>query len=122
MLFRSMKPVHNLVWGRVWNRVYYRVRGRVRDRVGDRVYARIRDQVRDQVWDQVWDQVLDQVRDQVVAVSYWSINIHFKLGASHWFGDFLKLGVMPIFVGGKIKFFGKKGKYLGEYDEKELFG
>jgi hypothetical protein len=27
---------------------------------------------------------------------------------------------MVIFVQGKIKIFGKKGKYLGEYDKKDL--
>jgi hypothetical protein len=27
---------------------------------------------------------------------------------------------MPIFVNGKMKIFGKKGMYLGEYDEKEF--
>ena len=75
-----------------------------------------------QVGDQVWAQVRAQVGDQVWAVSYWSVNIHFELGISHWFGDFLSLGIMPIFVNGKMKVFGKKGMYLGEYDDSELFG
>jgi hypothetical protein len=60
------------------------------------------------------------VWDQVLAVSYWAINIHFDLGIKHWFGDFLKFGVMLIFVNGKVKVFGKNGKYLGEYGEEEL--
>ena len=88
------------------------------DQVGDQVGG----QVWEQVWDQIWDQIWDQVGDQVWATSYWAINIHFDLGISHWFGDFLKLGVMVIFVNGKVKIFGKKGKYLGEYDQKEIFG
>jgi len=28
---------------------------------------------------------------------------------------------MIVFIKGKAKVFGKKGKYLGEYDEKKLF-
>ena len=97
------------------------IRYQIRYQVG----AQVLDQVRVQVWYQVGDQVLDQVGDQVLdqvwAVSYWSVNTHFELGVSHWFGDFLKLGIMPVFIGGKMKVFGKKGKYLGEYDEKDVF-
>ena len=112
----------------------------VRAQVGDQVWDQVRAQVRAQVWDQLWDQVGDQVRaqvgaqvraqvgdqvwdqvwDQVGATSYWAVNIHFDLGISHWFGDLLKLGVMIIFVQGKVKIFGKKGKYLGEYNESEF--
>jgi hypothetical protein len=39
---------------------------------------------------------------------------------NHWFFDFLKLGVMIVFVQGKVKVFGKKGKYLGEYDMEDF--
>jgi hypothetical protein len=60
------------------------------------------------------------VWNQVRITSYWAVNIHFNLGISHWFGDLLKLGVMIIFVQGKIKVFGKKGKFLGEYDKKDF--
>ena len=67
-----------------------------------------------------WAQVWDQVRDQVGATSYWAINLRFSLGLSHWFGDFLKLGVMIVYVQGKAKIFGKKGVYLGEYDQSDL--
>jgi hypothetical protein len=80
----------------------------------------VRNQVRNQVWNQVGNQVWNQVRNQVGATSYWAIKLYFGLPISHWFGDFIKLGVMIIFVNGKIKVFGKKGKYLGEYDEKDL--
>lgn len=69
---------------------------------------------------QVGDQVGDQVRDQVWATSYWGIKITLGLPIHHWFFDFLKLGVMIVFVKGKVKVFGKGGKYLGEYDESEL--
>jgi hypothetical protein len=92
----------------------------LRAQVWDQVGAQVGAQVWDQVWAQVGAQVRAQVWDQVGATSYWSINIHFGLGITHWFGDFLSLGVMPIFVKGKVKFFGEKGMYLGEYDEKEL--
>ena len=90
------------------------------DQVGDQVWNQVWDQVGDQVRDQVWNQVWNQVWDQVRATSYWAVNIHFDLGITHWFGDFLKLGVMIIFVQGKIKVFGKKGKFLGEYNQKDL--
>lgn len=76
------------------------------------VWGQVRGQVRDQVW--------GQVGDQVGTASYWALNIYFNLGISHWLGEFLKLGVMVIFVNGKVKVFGKKGKYLGEYDESEI--
>jgi hypothetical protein len=40
--------------------------------------------------------------------------------SNHWFFDFLKLGVMAVFIKGDIKFYGKKGKYLGQYRQDEL--
>ncbi len=73
-----------------------------------------------QVGAQVWDQVGAQVGAQVWATSYWEIKFIFKLPIKHWFFDFLKLGVMIIFVRGKVKVFGKKGMYLGEYDQKDF--
>ncbi len=128
--------VGNQVWDQVWDQVgdqvWNQVRNQVGDQVGDQVWNQVGDQVgdqvRNQVWnqvgdqvgDQVWDQVGDQVWNQVWATSYWAINLHFELGIKHWFGDFLKLGVMVIFVQDKVKFFGKKGKYLGEYTKEEL--
>ena len=72
------------------------------------------------VRDQVWDQVRDQVRDQVYSTSYWGIKVTLGLPIKHWFFDFLKLGVMIVFVQGKVKVFGKKGKFLGEYDEADF--
>ena len=77
-------------------------------------------QVRDQVWAQVRAQVWAQVRDQVGATSYWGVKIALNLPIDHWFFNFLKLGVIVVFVKGKVKVFGKGGKYLGEYDESEL--
>ena len=100
--------------------------------VGDQVWAQVRDQVRDQVWAQVraqvgdqvraqvGDQVWDQVWAQVGATSYWAVKITLGLPIKHWFFDFLKLGVMIVFVNGKAKVFGKNGMYLGEYDQDEL--
>ena len=70
--------------------------------------------------DQVRAQVRAQVGDQVWATSYWAIKMTFGLPIKHWFFDFLKLGVMVVFVQGKVKVFGKNGKYLGEYDEKDF--
>ena len=80
--------------------------------IGSWIFTQVRGQVRGQVWDQVWDQVW--------ATSYWGVKITLGLPIDHWFFDFLKLGVMIVFVTGKVKVFGKKGKYLGEYDESEL--
>lgn len=65
-------------------------------------------------------QVGDQVRGQVGAASYWGIKVALNLNIKHWFFDFLKLGIIIVFVEGKVKIFGKKGIYLGEYDEKDL--
>lgn len=100
----KMKEPIKMVWDQVLAQVWYQVWAQVVAQVGA--------QVRDQVW--------DQVRDQVWATSYWAVNIHFELGCSHLFGDFLSLGIMPIFMNGKMKVFGKKGKYLGEYDMSEF--
>ena len=89
-----------------------------------KLWAQVWDQVRDQVWaqvrDQVGAQVWAQVGGQVRATSYWAMNIYFSLGIIHPFFDFLKLGVMVVFLKGKVKVFGKKGKFLGEFDESEL--
>ena len=65
-------------------------------------------------------QVGAQVWDQVGAVSYWGVKVSLGLPIKHWFFDFLKLGIMIIFVKGKIKVFGKNGKYLGEYNQSDL--
>ena len=128
----KMKEPIKVVGDQIRYQIRYQVRAQVRDQVGDQVgvqvWAQVRDQVLDQIRDQVRDQVLDQIRDQVWdqvlaqvwATSYWAVNIHFELGCSHLFGDFLSLGIMPIFMNGKMKVFGKKGKYLGEYDMSEF--
>ena len=120
--------VRDQVGAQVRDQVWDQVRDQVRDQVGDQVRDQVRDQVgaqvRDQVWaqvrDQVWDQVRDQVGDQVWATSYWAVKLTLGLPVKHWFFDFLKLGVMIVFVKGKAKIFGKKGKYLGEYNESDL--
>jgi len=132
--------VGDQVGDQVWAQVRTQVRAQIWDQVGNQVGDQVWDQVRDQVWAQVWDQARTQVgdqagdqvgdqvwaqpgtqvKDQVWTTSYWAVNSYFDLGLSHWFGKFLKLGVMVIFVEGKLKIFGKKGKFLGEYDEKEF--
>ena len=81
---------------------------------------KIWDQVRDQVGDQVGDQVWNQVWNQEHATSYWAIKVVLGLPIKHWFFDFLKLGIMVVFVQGEMKVFGKKGKFLGEYKQSDL--
>ena len=112
------------VRAQVWAQVRDQVGAQVRDQVWAQVWAQVRDQVGDQVGDQVLsqvgDQVWDQVRDQVRATSYWAIKLTLGIPIKHWFFDFLKLGVMIMFVRGKVKVFGKKGMYLGEYDQKDF--
>ena len=84
------------------------------------VRARVSNQVGNQVRNQVWDQVGIPVWNQVGATSYWGIKIALSLPIRHWFFDFLELGVMIVFVQGKVKVFGKKGKYLGEYSQEDF--
>ena len=108
--------VGDQVWGQVEYQVAYQVRSQVQDQVEGQVWGQVRSQVQGKVQSQVWNQVRNQVR----ATSYWAVNIYFNLGISHWFGDFLKLGIMIVYTGGKAKVFGKKGEYLGEYDQEEL--
>lgn len=111
--------VRNKLMDQVGEKVMEQVMEQVRPQVGDQVWNQIWNQVRDQFWNQIWNQawnhVWDQVRYQVEDTTYFAINTHFNIGISHWFGDFLSLEVMLIFVDGKIKVFGKEGKYLGEY-------
>src|SRR3990167_3968902 len=124
--------VGDQVWDQIWDQigdqvgdqVWDQIVDQVWDQVWDQIWDEIGDQVGDQVWDQigdqVWDQVWDQIGDQVWATSYWAVKITLGLPIKHWFFDFLKLGVMILFVSGKVKVFGKKGKFLGEYDEEEF--
>ena len=65
-------------------------------------------------------QVWDQVRDQEYSTSYWGVKVALNLPIKHWFFDWLKLGVIIVIVNKKVKIFGKKGKFLGEYDEREI--
>ena len=113
--------VWNQVRNQVWNQVWDQVWNQVWNQVGDQVRNQVRNQVRDQVWNQVRNQVRDQVWNQVGAISYWAVKIVLGLPIKHWFFDFLKLGVIIVFVKGKAKVFGKKGKYLGEYSQENLF-
>ena len=124
ILVPFMDKVRDKVRDKVSDQVRYQVWDQVWDQVGDQVGDQVSYQAWDQVWDQVSyqvrDQVWDQVRDQVRATSYWGVKIALDLPVKHWFFDFLKLGVMIIFVKDKVKIFGKKGMYLGEYDESEI--
>jgi len=120
--------VGSQVWSQVGGQVWSQVGGQVRSQVGDQVWSQVWGQVGGQVGGQVWGQVRSQVGgqvggqvwSQVWAVSYWGIKTQLGLSIKHWFFDFLKLGIMIVFVKGKAKVFGKKGKFLGEYDIKEF--
>jgi hypothetical protein len=116
--------MRNKVKNQVGNQVWDQVRNHVWNQVWNQVLNQVRNQVMNQVWDQVgnqvWNQVLNQVWDQMRITSYWAINIYFNLGITHWISKLLDLGIMVIFVQGKIKVFGKNGKYLGEYNESDL--
>jgi len=124
----SLKMVGDQVRSQVWDQIGKHVGDQVMEQVRSQVWLQVWDQVRghvgsqvgSQVWSQVGSQFWSQVGSQFGATSYWAVNIHFELGISHWFGDFISLGIMPIFVDGKMKVFGKKGKYLGEYDMKDF--
>jgi hypothetical protein len=70
----------------------------------------------DQVWDQVGAQVWDQVGAQVRVCSYRAVTDFFNLDYDHPAFQLIRLGIMAINVLGKIKVFGKNGKFLGEVD------
>ena len=113
---KEIKKYLKKPFAQVWDQV----RDQVRDQVWDQVRAQVWDQVRAQVWDQVRAQVWDQVRDQEYSTSYWGVKVALNLPIKHWFFDWLKLGVIIVIVNKKVKIFGKKGKFLGEYDEREI--
>jgi hypothetical protein len=116
----SLKAIKKVIPHQVGHQVWNQVGNQVRNQVGDQVWNQVWNQVGDQVWNQVRNQVRNQVWNQVRTTSYWAIKVVLGLPIKHWFFNFLKLGVMIVFVEGKVKVFGKKGKYLGEYDQKEF--
>ncbi|MCK9599633.1 MAG: hypothetical protein M0R06_11375 [Sphaerochaeta sp.] len=97
------------------------------DQVRDQVWAQVRAQVGAQVWDQVWDQVRDQVGAQVWAqvgvqeyiCGYYAVKEFMNLDYDHPAFEFIRMGVMVVAVNGKLKVFGKGGKFLGEFDYKK---
>lgn len=119
----ALKTIKAKMPKKVWDQVWCQVRDQVGCQVGyqawDQVWDKVWCQVRDLVGCQVGYQVRDQVRYQVWATSYWAIKVVLGLPIKHWFFDFLKLGIMIVFVQGKVKVFGKNGKFLGEYTRKE---
>ena len=117
---KVLSPFRDQVWAQFRDRVRTQIKDRVWAQVGDQVGAQVGGQLWDQVGGQVGGQVRGQVRGQVWATSYRGVKIALNLPIKHWFFDFLKLGVMIVFVKGKIKVFGKKGMYLGEYDDSEF--
>jgi hypothetical protein len=85
--------------------------------VWDQVWAQVMDQVGAQVGDQVGDQVRDQVWDQVRVFAYYAIKLFLDLPYEHPAFDLVRLGIIVVTVDGKVKVFGKDGKFLGEFDE-----
>ena len=108
---QGMYQVETQVGNQVWTQVKAQVWDQVETQVGNRVW----DQVETQVGNQVWAQVRNQVWDQVWAIYNILLASMFDIPVHHWYTDFLKLGIIVIFIDDKMKVFGKKGKYLGEY-------
>ena len=104
------------VWDQVGDQVGTQVWTRVWDQVGAQVGDQVRDQVRAQVGAQVGDQVGDQVRAQVWVCAYQVIKDFFRLDYDHPAFDLIRLGIMVVNVLGKVKVFGKNGKFLGEFE------
>jgi hypothetical protein len=111
------------VWDQVWDQVRDQVWDQVRDQVGtqvwDQVWTQVGDQVWDQVRDQVWDQVRDQVGDQVRVCAYYAVKLFMNLPYEHPAFDLTRLGIIVVNTFGKIKVFGKGGKFLGEFEDDE---
>ena len=122
---KILKKVRNQVRNQVRDQVGNQVRDQVGDQVRDQVWDQVRDQVGDQVRDQVGDQVRNQVRDQVwnqvwdqvCTISYWAVKKFCNLKYEHPVFDLIRMGVIVVHLNGKIKIYGKNGKFLGEYDE-----
>jgi hypothetical protein len=68
------------------------------------------------VGDSVWDSVLDQS----YIADYLAIKNFMHLDYEHPAFDIIRLGVIVVVVDGKVKVFGKAGKFLGEFDEAEI--
>jgi hypothetical protein len=94
-----------------------KVGAQVGAQVRAQVWAQVRDQVGAQVGDQVWDQVWAQVWDQVWVFAYYAIKLFLDLPYEHPAFDLVRLGIIVVTVDGKVKVFGKDGKFLGEFDE-----
>jgi hypothetical protein len=100
------------VWAQVGDQVGAQVRAQVRAQVGDQVGA----QVWDQVGDQVWDQARAKVGDQVWVAAYFAVKNFLNLDYDHPAFELIRLGIMVVNVLGKVKVFGKNGKFLGEFE------
>jgi hypothetical protein len=115
--------VRDQVWAQVRDQVWAQVRDQVGDQVGDQVRAQVWDQVwaqvRAQVRAQVWDQVWAQVRAQEYICGYYAVKEFMNLDYDHPAFEFIRMGVMVVSVNGKLKVFGKDGKFLGEFDDKK---
>ena len=77
-------------------------------------------QVRAQVGAQVWAQVGAQVRAQEYICGYYAVKEFMNLDYDHPAFEYIRMGVMVVSVNGKLKVFGKGGKFLGEFDDKAI--
>ena len=108
----------------VWAQVSAQVGAQVGVQVGVQVGAQVRDQVgaqvRDQAWAQVGAQVWAQVGAQEYICGYYAVKEFMNLDYDHPAFEYIRMGVMVISVNGKLKVFGKGGKFLGEFDDKAI--
>jgi len=123
-------PITNQIQNQIQNQIWDQFWNQFRNEATEQIWSKTMNKIRDRMWNQIWNQFRSKVRNeatyqvwnQIWATSYWGIKMALDLPINHWFFDFLKLGVMIVFVGDKVKVFGKNGKYLGEYDKSEFGG
>lgn len=88
------------------------------------------------IWHDFFDRVLcyeEQWQDARIESDLWRVMWDYKratagsyikerenLPIKHWFFDFLKLGVIVIFDGDRIRIYGKDAEYIGEYNIKDF--
>ena len=119
-LIKNLQAVWDSVWASVWDSMW----SSVRDSVGASVWDSVRDSVRDSVWDSVRASVRasvgDSVWEQSYIAGYLAVKEFMHLDYEHPSFDLIRMGVIVVIVDGKVKVFGNKGKFLGEFDEKEI--
>lgn len=118
---KIMAQVGDQIGDQIGDQVWAQIGAQVRSQVRDQAWAQIWDQVRAKAWAQIgaqiWDQVRSQVRAQVRVFAYYAIKLFLDLPYEHPAFDLVRLGIIVVTVDGKVKVFGKGGKFLGEFDE-----